>query len=415
MYTYIRSLVLDRAIGSPWVEADLSGVVVFDIYNQFSKIIHVMTHPLINSGNEIYINFDALKVTYAGYNDTLLAWLIEVNDTSLPRLETLPSSKIEYVRYEDAIRVGYKAKLVKAGFNYPDNYPVDALNDLLITRPRTSTDVSLLHTKSLVTVNGYLHMTDTDNNNLWVLDAGKSMRHSKGNQLGIISFNNIGDVRKIPLNDDMIFAASGGRSLMEHIDIKLDEPIGNRSFMLSIGGYLQLPETNVCWQSGDNGISLCLDRIPYVERYFESSKYLDLKALGLEILPDSPGTINVEQLKSDEVIIRYLTLSQTFVVLVDIPSLFFRRIYLRSSNLPGMYTCYQEPVYPQITGYGKISEYWKTFEDGYWSVNIMDGVIPNYVYSYGGFSDPNVINDHRLPGRTYQHSGGYLLEIGGYR
>jgi hypothetical protein len=414
MYTYIKSVVLDRAIGSPWVEADLSAVVVFDIYNQFSKVVHVLTHPLINNGGEIFVDFDALKVTYSGYNDTLSAWLVEINDTVLPMLDSLPSSKVEYVRYEDAIRVGYKANLAKAGFNYPDNYPNDALNDLLITRPRTNTDVSLLHRKALVTVNGYLHMTDTDGTKLWVLDAGKSLRHSKGNQLGIISFNKIGDIKKIPLKDAMLSGASGGRSLMEHIDIRLDEPIGNRSFMLSIGGYLQLPEASICWQSGDSGISLCLDRIPYVERYFESSKYLDLKALGLEVLPDSPGTINLEQLKSDEVIMRYMTLSQTFVVLVDIPNLFYRRIYLRSSNLPGMYTSYQEPVYPQITGYGKMSEYWKTHEDGYWFVNIMDGVTPNYVFSYRGFNDPEVINSNRLPGRTYQHSGGYMLEIGGY-
>jgi hypothetical protein len=44
----------------------------------------------------------------------------------------------------------------------------------------------------------------------------------------------------------------------------------------------------------------------------------------------------------------------------------------------------------------------------------MDGVTPNYVFSYRGFNDPEVINSNRLPGRTYQHSGGYMLEIGGY-
>lgn len=414
MYTYIKSIVLDRAIGSPWVEANLSTTVVFDIYNQYSKTVHVLTHPLINNGSEIYIDFNALKTTYAGYNDTLTAWLTEIADTSLPMLDKLPNSVIGYIKYEDAIRVGYKARLAKVGFNYPDNYPTSSLNDLLITRPRTTTDVSLLHSKTLVTVNGYLHMTDTDGTKLWVLDGGKSLRHSMANQLGIISFSKIADIKKIPIKDEMIFSTND-RPLMEHLDISLDEPIGNRTFMLSIGGYLQLPEANVCWQTGDNGIAICLDRLPYVERYFESSKYLDLKALGIETLPNNPGTINLDQLKSDEVIMRYMTLSQTFVVLVDIPSLFFRRIFLRSSNLPGMYTCYQEPVYPQITGYGKISEYWKVHEDGYWSVNVMDGSTDNYVYSYRGLNNPEVINDSRLPGRTYQHSGGYMLEIGGYK
>lgn len=414
MYSYSYSVVLERTIGSQWKSIDLTAMTVFDIYDRYSKTVHALTHPVVNNGAPIFVDFTALHSTYAGFVGTLSAWLTSIGDIMLPLLERAPASDIRYVRYEDAVRAGYKANLAKIGFNYPSSYPASSLPDLEITRPKTATDVTRLHTRALVSVNGYMHLTDTDGSKTWVKDGGKSLRKAKMNQFGIISFDRVGNLEKIPVLERMVYPEVHNRPLIEHIMIKLDAPIGDRVFMLSVGGYLQMPEEGVCWQTGDDSIGLCMDRLPYVQRYYESSQYLNLDSLGLDTLEGSPGTINEDQLKSDEVLVKYMTLSQTFVVLVDIGYIFTRRLYMRSSSLPGMYTSYQEPTYPQITGYGKVSEYWKVKEDGYWSVNVVDGISDNYVYNYGDGRGGDVINDHRLPGSRFEHSQGYLLEIGAY-
>ena len=408
MYTYIKSLVLERSLGAQWTEAQLPTTSVYNIYNMFSKVAHIVTHPLFEK--ELYVDFEALRNTYSGYNGTLLEWLAEIGDLTLPLLETLPNTQVKYAWYEDAVRCGYKAELGQVGYHFPADYPKIELPDLKITRPRTTTDVSVLHTKALMTVNGFLHLTDTDGQSLWIKDGAKSMHHCKLNHFGIISFNQMATIKKIPITPAMLYPEVTDRPLIENVNIRLPEEIGNRSFLLSIGGYLQLPEAEICWQNGDQVISLCLEKIPYAERYFESSHYLDLSALQLEPSPDHPNAITIDQLSSDEVIRRYLTLSQSFIVLIDIPYIFSRKIFIRHSALPGNYTAYQEPRYPQITGYGKISEYWKVYEDGHWVVNVVDGYTDNYVFTYRPLDRLQVITDQRVPGRTYQHSGGFLLE-----
>jgi len=109
-----------------------------------------------------------------------------------------------------------------------------------------------------------------------------------------------------------------------------------------------------------------------------------------------------------------MTLSQSFLVLVDTPNLVTNKIELRHSQLPGMFTAYQDPVYPLLVNYGKVGEYWKTHEDGYWSVTVQDSFLRNYILSQQPiYHLPNITNN-LLPSKPFWHSRGYLLEIAAY-
>lgn len=412
MYTYIRSFVLEPKLGAQWVEAQLGTTPVFDIFRLFREVVHVVTHPLYE--NEQYVDFTSLKVDHGDYEGDLNQWFVDIDDLTLPMLSEAPIDKIKYVQYSNAIRAGYKVHLGQIGVHLPGNYPLADLPDVYLTRPNTTTDVTLIHTRALVTVNGYLHITDTDGEYLWIKDAVKSLKHYGDNHIGITSFVSVCNLKKIPIKNCTITPEVEGRPLYERLDITLNEDLTGKSFMLSIGGYLQMPDADVCWQSGDRTISVCLDKLPYIERYYESKKYLDLSSLELTEDENNPSAVSVEELKSDAVIDRYLKLSQSFVIIADIPNLMFRKVYLQHSSIPGVYYSTQDPVYPQFTGYGKMTEYWKSLEDGKWSIHITDGIVKNHVMSYRQPDDLMVVNDHALPGRTYYHSHGHLLEIGGY-
>ncbi len=100
--------------------------------------------------------------------------------------------------------------------------------------------------------------------------------------------------------------------------------------------------------------------------------------------------------------------------MVDVKHMILNRIYLRYSNMPGMFTSYTDPVYPLIVNHGKAVEYWKTREDGYWSVTVQDSFYKDYIISQQHMNT-SVINNFMVPNTPNIHSRGFLLEILGYR
>ena len=182
--------------------------------------------------------------------------------------------------------------------------------------------------------------------------------------------------------------------------------------MLVLGGYLLFVDNKSFFQINDDTFALNFNEMPLLERYFESNPYLNLKHLGLPESSDNISLVNVQEFFSDEVLTKYLTLSQTFFVVLDSPSIFTNKIYLRPSNLPGMFTAYKEPKYPFFVNNGRIAEYWKIFEDGHWTVNVQDSYLKNNVFSSKPESELVNVSDNNIPLRPYYNSRGFLLEIG---
>lgn len=412
MYTYVKSVVLVRTIGAQWRDAQLGTMSVKAMYQDFSRIIHVVTHPTLP--DEIYVDADALRTEFAGYTGTLTQWWVDIDDRALPTVDELPTSTIRYIQYRDANQAGYIAHLAKIGENHPELYPKTALDDIALTRPGSSTDVTQIHTRALVTVNGMLHLTDTDGTILYVKDAAKSSRVAKEVSLGIISFMDLAAIEKIQIKDEMLFKDGVNRPYYEHVDIKLPHDIGDKTPLLSIGGYLFLPEENVCWVNGTDTVSLSLAMTPLVNRIYESRELMDLSSLDLTEDPNNPGVIDYQELISDAVMVKYLSLSQSFVILVDTPNFFHRKLFIDRMGVPNIFTTLQEPVYPLVTGYGRLSEYWKQKQDDRWAIHITDGSMDNRLLDYRNRGTVDIINDQRYPNRTYSRSHAYFLEIGSY-
>ena len=80
-----------------------------------------------------------------------------------------------------------------------------------------------------------------------------------------------------------------------------------------------------------------------------------------------------------------------------------------------MFTSYIDPKYPLIVNYGKVAEYWKTEEDGFWSVTVTDSFYRDYLFSQQPAHELEAVSNNRIPMRSFQHSKGFLLEIAGYK
>lgn len=412
MYSLINAVCRARSIGSQWQNIDLSQILLFDIFTTYAKVYLVLTHP--NIVNEVYVDLETQRVEFSSYPGTLTAWLTSLDSRTLPTVDTLPSTAMRSARYSDAVRSGYNIQLTKVGVVTPDNYPRSELPDLAITRPSYPTNLELIHSHCLVSVNGYYHRTDTDGVKAYVYQGAETQRRSKVNHVGILSFLDIGAIQKVPLDINQIYGQSPIAPLTDRIYFDVAQDLTNKSVILVLGGYLVFPSANVFWQSGQQTLALDIHQLPYPERIYESSRYLNLSLLGLTQPPGHGDAIDTTELYSDIVLKRYLTLSQSYLVIIDTPNLITNKIHLRHSHLPGMFTTVQDPNLPLIVNHGKVTEYWKAYEDGQWAVTVEDSFLRNFILSQQPIGQMPTVNGHLLPHQPYSHSHGHLLEILGY-
>lgn len=412
MYTYIDSVSLYRSTGAQWEHIDLQNIQVSVIYNRFVKVYLTLLDS--NTNSNIYVDMDSLKSSYSTYSGTLNELLIELNNTPLVTVNDVPNSLIKHARYSDAVRTGYKINLTKAGVIIPSNFPKDELNDIEITRPTYDTQLSLLHSHCLISINGYFHMTDTDGTKAFVYDAGKTLRKSNYNEVGITSFLDLGKLTKIKLNPNDIRGDGVTGPLKDNLYFTVNESLDNKSYILVLGGYLIFPSDGIFWRNGDNSFAVKLNKIPYVERIYESKNYIDISELQLTEDVNNPNTYLNDELWSDEVLRRYFTMSQSYLVIIDNPNITTNKIHIRHSSMPGMFTCYQDPVFPLFGGHGKLLEYWKVYEDDRWSVTVRDNYLRNYIISYQNNSNAQTLNNNLLPMKPFEYSRGYLLDILGF-
>lgn len=62
-----------------------------------------------------------------------------------------------------------------------------------------------------------------------------------------------------------------------------------------------------------------------------------------------------------------------------------------------------------------MAEYWKTKEDGQWSVTVRDSFLRNFVLSSRPDHSLQVASPAGVPCQTFYHSRGYMMQIGAYK
>lgn len=412
MYTFIKAVCLARSTGSQWGEKDLSNILVYDIFNTYTEVFLVLSS--IYYEGPLYVNMATLKEEFSSFNGTLTQMLDKLGNRTLTIAPKLPNAKVRYAKFSDAYLAGYKVDRTLMNVATTQGYPTDALTDLKITRAGYDTDMKLLHNHCLITVNGYLHQTDADSTAAYVKDGGLSNQIARQNALGILSFLDIGKVTKVAIKEGDIYPQNSEAKLRERLYFRTDADIENKTVLLSLGGYLVMPEENVFWQSGSHSFALNVEALPIVERILESKHFIDLSPLGIDTLPNDEYVMDLNQILGDDVLKKYLTLSQSFLIIIDTPSIFTNRVQLRSSSWPGVLTAYHNPVDPLIVGYGRMAEYWKEVEDGQWTLTINNGYRDNYLFRYRAAKQQSTVSDAKRPAMLSTNAKGMLLQIGSY-
>jgi hypothetical protein len=406
MLSYISSQALTKGLTYEWDKTNLSNMLVKDIFKQYSKVYLSVNDGLSQFVIELIEFGNAVNVSTGTLQTLLQTWNISI--PSNKKLTSLPSS-VGVVTFHDAFRAGYTVNAVK--LNTP-SVSENGKTDLKLSRIKIPTDISIIKSGCLVTVNGYLHQTQIDNSgDLIVLEGHKTFKHSKMNHLGLLSFLNLGEIKTQNIDASSIIPANN-QPLYDKLYFSIPESFQDKAWFLVLGGYMVFPQSGILERTGDRVFSLCLKDIPYLTRILESDVYLDLSSLGL--VRDSLNNYETAQMTNGEVIRKYLTLSQSFIVSLPVNFLETSTIQLRSFKTPGRFITYQNPELPLFVNYGKLSEYWKIREDNQWEVLISDGYFKNYLITNENVGDLPKVNRSLDTNHPFRSTSGHFLKMTGY-
>lgn len=410
MYLYQRAVALTGKAFSVWESVNLLRTPVNTIFRDYQQVILVLTNTL--DPTERYVDLEQLRAQYALYPNTLEVLLQVLGNRDLDTINKLPYAEKKVAIYTDAYQAGYKIKRTKFGMGVPENYPISEMMDISLARPNLKTNMTRLHTHALLSVNGYYHLTQANEDTAYIQNGMKSCEKATLNHIGILDFGDIGRVEKIPLTPEMIKPASEDLHLKTRVAFSLPEPVPGKTIFLVLGGYLVLPEDGVLWRVSDKDLLLDPSRLPLVERYFESRQSLDVSYLELGDSVSHPDQVNLETFWSDATLMKYFLGPQSFLVTIDTPSLYWTKRPVRSSPAKGSFIAYQRPIFPLYLGYGRGVEYWREQEGSSWAMLTMDSTVRNYLFSGDVVAQPAIVDDRPAFYDPYWISQGALLEIG---
>lgn len=320
-----------------------------------------------------------------------------------------------HVKYRCANTSGYKFDLTDLDNTAYDKlayYNKEDLPDVEITRPSTTTDLSVIDSRCLVTVNGYVYPTNYSGGRLFVPKATKCMLKSRINTIGITAFLDLKrPIERLPIETSMI-TGEEGTPLYNKAIITFGREVGN--VILVMCGYLIFEDTEFFYRVSNNSFVLRLDRLNYIERLYEVEHQRDIfKELAIPVSPNNSSMIDAEIATSDEVVAKFLTLFNSYLLEIPCSELSVAKRYMDYSSIPGSFRTSLTPDMPVFLGYGKIGEYIHVSrcEDKH-TLYFSDTHYNNYIYLGGSSSEiKKVANDHRKVGDTYRISSAFFLDI----
>lgn len=409
MYTLESAIGVLPLTGSQWKPIDISTTPINVLFKTYRGIYITLSNPFI-SGN---VHFDLFKweELHLASIKTIPQLLIENANNTLETVETLPTFNTKYMRHSDAFRAAYKVSLCRIGTHPTTQIPYKDKTSLFLTKK--DANYTTFTNTSIVSVNGYYHNVDTDKTGIYVIDGAKSMHKSRNNQIGITTFQDIGNITRVPLTTNNIFIeAPINNDLNDRVHIRINNDVTNKVPILILGGYMVLLDNIILRQTGDKTFTVSLAKFGYLEKIYESKEFLDLSELNLDTTANNINQINTSQLFSDEVVKKYFTMSQSFIILLDANNFFFNKIYIRKTPRPGQFISFKEPTYPLVVGCGRIAEYWKLYEEGVWGVNVQNSFLMDRVFNRRPPIEQTNVCDSAIPSHLYENSRGYLLEFG---
>ncbi|MNC19903.1 hypothetical protein D3C75_678430 [compost metagenome] len=150
----------------------------------------------------------------------------------------------------------------------------------------------------------------------------------------------------------------------------------------------------------------------FLDRYIQSVKELDLDMLGLTIDPKNPTLMSLEQMRSDEVVMKYLTMSQSFFVVVDTPSFFQDFEPIEWLRLPGRFIDSTGDNLPLVGAYGRMLDYHTIHEVDTFVYAGTNNMRYDYDANHTNWQTKAIVDGGRNPAHPYTHDEAFFRVLG---
>lgn len=409
-YVLVAATARVRSLEAGWEPVSLAGLTLMQIFEQYQGVYLELSH--FAHPHTVFLNLYAMRDTFsfAEQQKTVLEWIEDNGNESLPTVNNLPTSRELWAKYNDAFLAGYKVDLVNIGHSADSQFPAGDRNDLLVTKP--TVNFSQMWKYFLVSVNGFFHRSVLGPNGLYVLEGGRTRRLCNQNIAGLTSFREVASTTQVAITADMVHPYKDGDPLINGVLLTLPNSVVGKTVLLVIGGFLHILDATYK-VIGDKAIYVNMRDLNLADRFYHSDGKINLDSLPLERSPFNSKKISVASLHSDEVVRAYLSLPQSFLVVVDTEDVYLRRHEVDITNLPGVYQ--QEAPFkrlPMFGTYGVCLDYiaYQEYEKYVYNANYVHE--PNLNYRTTEWKYANAITGVSYSSNPWRIADGYLLEFG---
>ncbi len=413
MYQYKTAKARSKGLDAVWSEVDLGNAQLNDLYTQYGKVILTLTHPGVS--HDLFLDMDVARplISPSMRPRTVRQWLTQIGDMALPTTSTPPSFRARTVRYADVWEAGYDVKPVDRKRAHDAQLPLGDKNDLLLSRE--DIDFREMWQYCMVSVNGLFHRVGGAEEGLYVVEGGRTGAIYRDNHLGILSWRDVGRLEYISIMPGMVYKTHPSQKYADYANVKVPISMAGKTPLLVLGGYLQVLDDTYTIIN-DHALRINMANLPFAERLFESQNRIHLDSLNLTPNPRNNTHFSLEELTADDTILAYLTLPQSFIVLVDTPHLFARRHYVEKTKLPGRFVAPMPfKQWPLFSALGRNFIYKPKPQWGKMVLACENAFDADYNFNTTHWHTNLSLDAKMYSAAPWDFARGYLMEIGRYR
>jgi len=408
MYTLVEAIARPIGGGGRWTAIALGDMLLPSVFSTYDQVLATLTNPYLSG--KVCLDLATIRADYGSQDITFNSFLEVQGNVTLDTSDTLPVLKTRYAKYNDAIRAKYHVQSIHPSAALDAQLPASERTWLLMTK--AGLDYNLFYESALVSVNGFIHPTDVSQDGIYVKEGMVSRNMSGKAEIGVYSFRELGKLSFVPITPEMVYKQDASQLFKDraHVDLGID--VSNKTVMLVLGGYFHVLDERTFYRVSDSAFAVVFNNLPLFDRFYDSRKYIDLSSLNVEISDNNPSHFSVEDLLSDAALRAYLTLPQSFFVILDNPNVFVEYAPVRTTMLPGLYISDVPPAYPLLSEIGKMVNYWYHYENEQYSITATDAYRHDYNYRTVAARNALSLGDTRNTARPLANGDLRYLQIG---
>ena len=409
MYQLISAIAKNMEDDTRWHNVDIGTMPMRELYATYSRVIVTLSNNFLPYN--VSLDLADIRATVGALSSVFPDVLIANGNATLPTSKELPIINTRFAKYADASRAGYSIIPTAPGVS-PEAQLPPSEKTWLYLKKADITSYEKMRKSVLAVVNGFIHATDADVKGFYIQEGMKSQMISGTNLLGLISFEDIGELTFIPIKPAMLYKQNDRQLYRNQCFIDSGRDLSQKTVMLVLGGYLHVLDEETMYRVSDSSFCINFNKIPLMDRYYDSKKYIDLDSLNVEVSSANEEQISVKHLYSDEAIAAYCTLSQSFFVVLDNKDIFVDRIPVEDNIGPGMYTTMEPPKWPLVGPYGRLLNYWYKSNGERYALTAHDTLIHRRLYDTVNAKVQNSVSSSDVAVRPNRNSRALFLRIG---